>query len=131
MLKPLRHPKFWLVLWWLAVLAVLAACLMPSPSLPDLPHNSDKLEHVLAFFMLAASAVQLYAGRRALRGIAIGLLLLGLGIEVAQGALTADRSADPFDLLADAIGIGLGLATALTPWRDLLLRLDGRADQSS
>ncbi len=130
MLKPLRHAKFWLALWWLAVLAVLASCLMPSSSLPDLPDNGDKLEHALAFFALSASAVQLYAGGRALRGAAIGLLLLGIGIEVAQGMLTADRSADPFDFLADALGIALGLSTALTPWRDLLLRLDGRADQS-
>ena len=129
MLKPVRHPKSWLALWWLAVLVVTTVCLMPSRSLPDLPDNSDKLEHVLMFFALAASAVQLYARTR-LRGVVIGLLLLGIGIELAQGALTADRSADPFDFLADAVGIGLGWATRLTPWRDLLLRLDGRAGQS-
>lgn len=124
-LKPLRHPRFWLALWLLAVLAVLVFCLMPASGLPDLPHNGDKLEHALAFFALAASAVQLYARPR-LRVVGVGLLLLGFAIEVAQGALTADRSADPFDLMADAVGIALGMATALTPWRDLLLRIDGR-----
>ena len=124
-LKPLRHPRFWLAMWWLAVLAVLVFCLMPSSNLPDMPHNSDKLEHALAFFVLTASAVQLYARPR-LRAVGIGLLLLGAAIEVVQGALTADRSADPFDLLADVVGIVLGMATALTPGRDLLLRLDGR-----
>ena len=124
-LKPLRHPRFWLAMWWLAVLVVLAFCLMPSSNLPDMPHNSDKLEHALAFFVLAASAVQLYARPR-LRVVGIGLLLLGVAIEVAQGALTVDRSADPFDVMADAVGIALGMATTLTPWRDLLLRLDGR-----
>ena len=123
-LKPLRHPKSWSMLWWLAVLIVLAVCLMPSPDLPELPHNGDKLEHALAFFLLAASAVQLYVRPR-LRAVAIGLLLFGAAIEVAQGLLTVDRSADPFDLLADAVGIALGMATAFLPWRDLLLKLDG------
>ncbi|MFT3763653.1 MAG: VanZ family protein [Pseudoxanthomonas sp.] len=127
-LKPLRHPRFWLCLWWLAVAVVVAACLLPSPDLPPMPQGGDKVEHVLAFFALAASAVQLYATRRALAFVAVGLLLLGIGIEWAQGAFTTDRSADPFDALADAVGIALGMATALTPLRDLLLRLDGRRD---
>ncbi|MFT3755409.1 MAG: VanZ family protein [Pseudoxanthomonas sp.] len=131
MLKPLRHPRFWLCLWWLAVAFVVAACLMPSPNLPRVPHGGDKVEHILAFFALSASAVQLYATRRALMFVAIGLLLLGIGIEWAQGAFTADRASDPFDFLADAVGVALGMATVLTPLRDLLLRLDGRRDTNS
>ncbi|MFT4257417.1 MAG: VanZ family protein [Pseudoxanthomonas sp.] len=127
-LKPLRHPEFWLCLWWLAVALVVVACLMPAHDLPPIPEGSDKLEHMLAFFLLSASAVQLYATRHVLIFVAIGLLLLGIGIEWAQGAFTADRAADPFDFLADAIGVALGMATALTPLRDLLLRLDGRRD---
>ena len=125
-LRPVRHPGFWLALWWLAVLIVVRFCMAPPSALPDLPDNSDKLEHALAFFMLSASAVQLYAAR-GLRIAVVGLLLLGVGIEVAQATLTVDRSGDPFDVLADAVGIGLGLATLRTPLHDLLLRLDGRS----
>lgn len=125
-LKPLRHPRAWLALWWLAVLLVFAACLVPARDLPSVPHGFDKLEHFLAFFLLAASAVQLYAGRRALWFVAIGLVCLGVAIELAQHALTASRSMDPRDVLADVLGVAAGLAIALTPLRDLLLRIEGR-----
>jgi hypothetical protein len=33
---------------------------------------------------------------------------------------------DPWDALANTLGVLAGAATALTPWRDLLLRLDRR-----
>jgi hypothetical protein len=130
MVKPFRHPGGWLALWWLAILAVIALSLMPQPQL-QLPRDSDKVEHVLAYFALAAGAVQLFARRRALPVVALGLLWLGVGLEWAQGAWTADRSDDPFDALADAVGVGLGMATAFTPWRHLLLTLERRLFQSS
>jgi VanZ family protein len=125
-LRPLRHPRAWLALWWLAVALVFAACLVPARDLPSVPHGFDKLEHFLAFFLLAASAVQLYATRRALWCAAIGLLALGVAIELAQFAFTRTRSMDPMDVLADAVGVAAGFATALTPLRGLLLRLEAR-----
>ena len=125
-LKPLRWPHLWLSLWGLAILVVIVVCLMPPPPLPPLPENSDKVEHLLGYFFLAAAAVQLFAGRRALWIVGIGLVAMGIGIEVAQGALTSDRSADPHDALANTMGVLLGMATQFTPWRDLLLRLEKR-----
>jgi hypothetical protein len=35
------------------------------------------------------------------------------------------RQLDRADALANAFGVLLGLATAFTPWRDALLRMDG------
>ena len=125
-LKPLRHPRAWLALWWLAVVLVFAACLVPARDLPPVPHGFDKIEHFLAFFLLAASAVQLYATRRALWFAALGLVGLGIAIELAQYAFTASRSMDPRDVLADALGVAAGFAIALTPLRDLLLRVEAR-----
>ncbi|KAF1712122.1 hypothetical protein CSC70_00900 [Pseudoxanthomonas kalamensis DSM 18571] len=126
-LKPLRRRGLWLGLWLLAVATVIWVCLAPRPPLEvPLPENGDKLEHLLAYFVLMAGAVQLFATRRALLWVAVGLFLLGIGIEWAQGAWTSTRSADVWDAVADTLGIGLGLATALTPWRDLLLRWAGR-----
>ena len=124
-LKPLRHPRTWLALWCLAVVLVFVACLVPAPDLPSVPHGFDKIEHFLAFFLLAASAVQLYATRRALWYAALGLLALGVAIELAQFAFTSSRSMDPRDVLADVLGVAAGFAIALTPLRDLLLRIDG------
>ena len=124
--KPFKRPKLWLGLWALAIAVVIAVCLMPPPPLPSLPDNSDKVEHLLAYFVLAACAVQLVSGRRALAFAALGLVVLGLGIEIAQGLLTTTRAADPRDAVANTLGVMLGMATVLTPWRDLLLRWEKR-----
>lgn len=124
--KPLRHLPFWIGLWVLAVLGVVAVCLLPPPPLPPLPENGDKAEHLIAYFLLAASAVQLFRRGRALAAVGLALVAMGVCIEFAQGALTDTRSADPFDALANTLGVTVGLATAFTPLRDLLLRLQPR-----
>ncbi|PJJ97689.1 hypothetical protein CO641_10990 [Lysobacteraceae bacterium NML91-0213] len=123
-LKPFRRPWLWAGLWIAAIAAVLVLSLSPPPPMPPVD-NGDKLGHFLAYAVLATGAVQLYARRVALLGAAVGLVLLGIGIEYAQGALTAMRVADPADALANTLGVVAGLAVQLTPWRDALLRLDG------
>ena len=124
-IKPLRWPRFWLGAWLVAVLGLIVVCLVPLKGLPPMPDNSDKVEHLLGYFVLAASAVQLFK-RASLPWVAAGLVLLGIGIEIAQGQ-TVYRSADPYDALFNALGVLLGMATALTPWRDLLLRIEKRS----
>jgi VanZ family protein len=121
-LKPLRHPLAWSLLWALAVIVVAVVSVLPAPDLPDAP-GSDKLHHFLAYALLAASAVQLFA-RRALPAAGSALVLLGIALEQAQ-SMTASRMADPLDALANAAGVAAGLATAFTPLERLLLRLDG------
>jgi len=123
MLKPLRHLWFWVALWALVVLVVIVVCLIPPPPLPPLPENSDKLEHFAAYFLLAAGAVQLFRRGGVLLAVGVALVAMGVCIEFAQGALTDTRSADPFDALANTVGVSVGLMTAFTPLRDLLLRL--------
>lgn len=124
-LKPLRRPRLWLGLWIAAIVALIVICLVPLDSLPPLPANSDKLEHLFGYFVLSAAAVQLFGSRRALSLSAVGLIALGICIEIAQG-YTAYRSSDPADALANTLGVLLGTATAVTPWRDLLLRMEKR-----
>ncbi len=125
MIKPLRHRNAWLALWLCGVAALVVVCLLPSPDLPNL-HVSDKLEHALAFALLAGSAVQLFERGRALVVVGLGLLALGVGIEFAQALFTTTRAMEAADVVADAIGIVAGLATALTPLRDVLLHIAGR-----
>ncbi len=124
-LKPLRRPRLWLGLWITAILALIVVCLIPLDSLPPLPDNSDKVEHLFGYFALSAAAVQLFGTRRSLLLAGLGLVGLGLGIEIAQG-FTAYRSSDPADAVANTLGVLLGMATALSPWRDLLLSLEAR-----
>lgn len=123
-MKPLRHARLWLLLWAVAIVATIVVCLLPATDLPKIAAGVDKIEHWLVYGVLAAAAVQLFATRRALVTSAAGLLVLGIAIEFAQATLTMTRSGDPWDAAADALGILGGMATALTPWRDTLLRID-------
>ena len=124
-LKPLRWRWAWCALWCVAIAVVAAFSLMPAPDLPDAP-GSDKLHHFLAYFALAASAVQLFARWPALLGAGLGLVLMGIGLEHAQGAMAFDRMAERMDALANTLGVIAGLATRLTPVHDLLLRVEAR-----
>lgn len=121
LVKPLRHARRWLALWWLAVAAVALVELLPAMLLPPVPAGGDKLEHLAAYGVLAFAAVQVFE-RRALWRVGLGLAALGMALEIAQGALTATRSFDLADELANCSGVLLGLAFAFTPLRDLLLR---------
>lgn len=118
--KPFLRPGLWLGLWWLAVLAVVVLSLTPPPAV-ELPRHGDKVEHLLAYALLAAAAVQVFRRGWPVRSAGLGLVLLGIALELAQGALTATRMADPADALANTGGVLLGMSTALAPWRDALL----------
>ena len=124
-LKPLRHPRFWLGVWIAALLATVVASLLPVFLLPVVPPGGDKLEHFGGYALLAAAAVQLFAPKRALWRAAMGLVALGIALEIAQGAFTTTRQMDIVDAIANTCGVAAGMAIALTPLRDLLLRLRG------
>ena len=113
----------WLGLWLLGIAALVVVCLLPGADLPKV-NVSDKLEHALAFLLLSAAAVQLFVRGKPLAIIALGLLALGAGIELAQALLTTSRMMEAADLLADAIGVAVGAASAWTPLKDVLLRID-------
>ena len=125
-LKPIANVRWWIGLWVLAVVIVWAACLVSLKGVP-VP-GSDKWQHFLAYFLLAFSGVQLWRGRPALIRLALGLLLMGAAIEVAQGSFTAARQADPRDMLANALGVAAGLVLSATPLGNLLLRLQPARD---
>lgn len=124
-LKPFRRPWLWAGLWCAAVALVVYASLVPPSDLPDAPEGADKVEHFLAYALLAAGAVQLFARRLSLLSACVALVLLGIGIEFAQGDMDLGRAMDPRDALANTLGVLAGLATLLTRWRDALLRFDG------
>jgi VanZ family protein len=123
-LKPLRRPRLWLSLWCAAIAAVVVGSLLPAMDLPPVPTGADKLEHFAGYGVLAAIAVQLFATRAALWRAGLGLVVLGIALEAAQFLFTSTRMMDGWDALANSLGVLAGLATALTPMRDLLLRLE-------
>ncbi len=97
----------WRGLFWLALGTVTWLSLRPSAL--DLPHQSDKLAHALAFLGLALLAGLAYPGRRYPSHLALPLLAYGLGIEILQG-FTGYRTFSLLDWAADAAGL------ALAPW---------------
>jgi len=123
-LKPLRRPRLWLSLWCVAIAAVIVGSLLPAADLPPVPAGADKLEHFAGYGVLAAIAVQLFATRAALARAGLGLVALGIVLEVLQSVLTSTRMMDGWDALANCLGVLAGLATVLAPWRDLLLQLE-------
>ena len=125
-LKSFRRPLLWSALWCVAVALVVVLSLVPVPDLGQLPSGTDKVEHFLTYAALAAGAVQLYPRWRSLLSVGVALVLMGIGLEYAQGVLTEYRMMDRADALANTLGVIAGLGTKLTPWRDLLLRLDNR-----
>lgn len=120
-MKPLRLPGLWLGVWLLLVAAVVVLSLGAAPQGPDVP-ASDKWQHLLVYGLLSLGAVQLFRPGRALLTVAALLVLLGVGLEIAQGTLTTDRMMDWRDAVANTLGVGLGLLTSRTRLRDALAR---------
>ena len=123
-LKPFRRPRLWLGMWLLAIAVVVVGSLLPALLLPAVPAGGDKAEHLLGYGLLAAIAVQIFGARAVLIRAAIGLVLLGVALELAQGLLTTTRAMDPWDALANTAGVAIGMATAWAPLRDWLLRAE-------
>lgn len=98
--------------FYLGLLIVVALSLMPQDSVPA-PGLWDKAGHVLAYAALATAGGIGYRGRRSFFLVGLGLLLLGAALELAQSFLP-DRIASLHDILANAIGIALGLLFAGT-----------------
>jgi len=92
---------------------VLGASLMPAPAVQLVfGALNDKLEHAAAYAGLMAWFGGMF--RRASQlWIGVALVALGGVIEVLQG-LTPTRTPDVLDLLADTVGVLIGLALSLT-----------------
>lgn len=101
-------------LFWLLLLAVAVGSLLPVDYLPRQVFDLwDKAQHALGFVALAWAGAWAHLNRnvRQLVWLATGLLAFGAAIEIAQ-AFTGWRQGDGLDLLADAVGLAVGLATA-------------------
>jgi VanZ family protein len=108
--------RAWRRLLALLLVGVTALALLPAPKVgPDL--GWDKFNHLAAFAALSFSATLGWRGPRPLQ-IGVLLALLGYGglIELLQ-MFVPNRSAEWSDLLADAIGIGIGALAAASVLR--------------
>jgi VanZ family protein len=126
-LRAFHWPRLWVGLWVLMIAAVVTGSLVPSDELPRMLFSgADKLQHMAGYATLSGYAVMLFANRRGRGAAAVGLLLLGVLIEGAQSALTTSRQADPMDMLANLLGVGLGQTLAASAVASWLQRIDSR-----
>ena len=90
-----------------AVLVILYMTLAPNEDVPGSSLVWDKAAHSIAFGLLTVIGLLMSTHRRWL--VALGVLALGIAIEIAQTLMPFGRNGDWRDALADAIGVVLGL----------------------
>ncbi|MGD9599140.1 MAG: hypothetical protein AB7P94_06635 [Steroidobacteraceae bacterium] len=127
-MQALRWQPWWFAGGILIAIAIAVLSLLPSADLPQV-QLWDKFEHSFAYLALAAWFGGVVRPDRYLR-LALVLLGFGIAIEIAQGAMGFGRTADLADVLANAIGIAIGLGVALvgvSGWMRGIERLCGAA----
>lgn len=123
LLADLRYEPVWLGLGGLFVITALYLSLIDLPlDGRSLPHF-DKLLHIAGFFCLTLWFSQLFRGFLTLLAIMTAMMSFGVLIEILQ-MFDPYRSASRWDLVADALGIGLAGILALTPIRRTLQQLE-------
>ena len=101
----------WKILFFSMLAVVLWLAFTPRPP-TALDTGWDKLNHALAFSALAVSGRFGFPGSRwRALGVMLGLLAVGVAIELVQSFLPT-RTAEVNDVLADGVGIVLGLMAA-------------------
>ena len=108
---PLAHAPAWIVASVLLVAAVLYVSLAPLNVPVGLPTHFDKVEHAAAYVLLAVWFTGLVARPRYWL-VVVALVVFGLMIEFLQAATPFGRQGDPWDVLANVTGIGIGVALA-------------------
>lgn len=111
-MRPLRLAILW-VLLGVVLLGLTVYLSLQAPQRLGLSlQGLDKPAHLAAFFLLTIWFIGLVERRAYLR-VALVLLAVGVGIEVAQGIMQLGRQAEWWDLWADATGIVLGIGVSL------------------
>lgn len=102
-------------LWWLLGAVIVATatyfCLIPGRELPGVFEWNDKLSHLAGHGLLALYFSGLVA-RRGWWKIFLLLVVFGIAIEFAQYYMHNGREGDPRDVVANTIGVLIGLAVA-------------------
>jgi VanZ family protein len=95
---------------WALAATIVWLSLTPSPPTIDV-EQGDKLGHFLAYGSLMLWFCLLYPRRGSRIAYGLGWIGMGVGLEFIQGQL-GYRTYDPFDMLANAIGVLIGWALA-------------------
>jgi VanZ family protein len=114
----------WLSLGWimLSIVWVISLIPVPEPLIIEVNHI-DKLEHFVAYFFLMSWFSQIYKKESTRNNYAIGLIIMGIVIEVLQG-MGKIRMFDPFDMVANTAGIFVAWYFIKDDLANILLRFE-------
>lgn len=103
------------------VVLIVYLSLAPADIAEDLP-SSDKTAHFVAYGALMIWFSQLYLHRSRL-AFAMGFIVMGLALELLQGAL-GHRSFELLDILANTAGVTLGWVLGVSLFAGWLRRAE-------
>ena len=98
------------MVFFVGLLAVILLSVIPAEAFPRFG-KPEILGHMAAYAALALAGGIACRSARSLFMLAAGLALLGAGLELVQ-ALLPTRDASGYELLANIVGIALGLVAA-------------------
>jgi VanZ family protein len=125
-MRDFQRPGLWMRVWLFGWALCIVLSLVPVPGVDVGVEDSDKIGHFLAYATLSLWAMMIFRSWPAKGRAMIALVLLGLCMEWAQGALTDYRQAEWRDAVANTLGVLLGGALGLTPIKRLLVHIDAR-----
>lgn len=118
----LPHGRVLLGIGWLLILLVVVGSLAPAGPVLDLS-ISDKARHFLCYLVLMLYFTGLYPRER--HGLlAVAFFLMGVALELLQGALTATRHMDLRDVALNTGGIAAAFLLARLGLADWARKLD-------
>ena len=94
----------------------------------DVPFAFDTIGHVALWAIAGALAYAAFGRSRPPVLIAAVLLAVSAAVEVGQGVLSSTRSPELMDVVANAVGLGIGLAAAVVTFA--VIGLFGRLTRS-
>lgn len=119
----MHYRKFWIMLGIFYITFILLASFAKTPSVNSHFSHTDKIIHMLIYFILVGWFVQLYKEKTTQLFILLAAVLLGLLIEIMQG-MTSYRSFDYVDEIANSIGAAGAFLLSGTFFATLLSRFD-------
>ncbi len=106
LLPVLKRPVVWFGMAYAMLVVVAVLSLIPVPDIGV--EGSDKLIHFFIYFILSSAFTTLVRYNHRLLLVACGLISYGILIEFLQG-MTAYRSMEAYDMLANSVGVLCGL----------------------
>jgi len=117
----LHFKKLWLSIGWGMIITIIVLSLTPPQPVMQIIEHADKIGHFIAYFAVMAWFAQIYHTNRFYS--VLGLILLGLGIEILQG-MTSNRHFSWLDLLTNFIGISLAWQITKNKLARILISLE-------